>query len=62
MAKLARKEGKCFHSIGDDLSGRLVPHSLYPGLYVLFLAVLIKPLLERLGLSRKFKRGEKIRG
>ena len=45
------------HSIGEDLSGRLVPHSSHPTLYVLFLITFTNPLHERLGLNRKFKRG-----
>ncbi len=47
--------------LGEDLYGKLVPHSFHPTLYVLFIITFTKPLPERLGLIRKFKRGEKIR-
>lgn len=45
----------------DTFKFRLVPHSFHPTLYVLFLITFTKPLSERSGLNRKFKRGEKIR-
>ena len=61
MAKPALKEGKCFHSIGEDLSGRLVSYSFHTRLYVLFLITFTKPLPERLGLIRMFKRVEMMR-
>ena len=43
-------------SLGWSRKKRLVSHSSYPTLYVLFLITFTKPLPERLGLIRKFKR------